>query len=340
MRRALSLHFATHLAITLACFCSAFVCSFSYASPLVIKFSHVVAENTPKGKAALFFKRLVEERSQGRVRVDVYPNSTLYRDREELEALQLGAVHMLAPSLAKFGPLGIREFEVFDLPFIFDSSEEMHRVTEGPIGQMLLRKLESRGILGLAYWDNGFKQMSANRPLHKPEDLRGLKMRIQASKVLDAQMRAVGAIPQVTAFSEVYSSLQTKLADGSENPNSNFWSQQLQDVQKYLTISDHGYLGYVVVVNRKFWEGLPRDIRLILNMAVLDATRYANEIARKENDEALSKIKGSGKTTVITLSREERELWRRAMLPAHQYFADKGGRELLEAIYKETGFTH
>ena len=182
--------------------------------------------------------------------------------------------------------------------------------------------------------------MSANRPLHKPEDLRGLKMRIQASKVLDAQMRAVGAIPQVTAFSEVYSSLQTKLADGSENPNSNFWSQQLQDVQKYLTISDHGYLGYVVVVNRKFWEGLPRDIRLILNAAIMDATRYANEIARKENDEALAKIKGSGKTTVITLSREERELWRRAMLPAHQYFADKGGRALLEAIYKETGFTH
>ena len=173
------------------------------AEPIVIKFSHVVAPNTPKGKAAERFKQLVEERTQGRVRVEVYPNSQLYKDREEMEALQLGAVQMLAPSLSKFGPLGVREFEVFDLPYIFPNKETLYRVMDGETGKRLFAKLESKGILGLAYWDNGFTQMSANRPLRTPEDFKGLKMRIQSSKVLEAQMRALGANPQVMAFSEV-----------------------------------------------------------------------------------------------------------------------------------------
>ena len=178
-------------------------------APIVIKFSHVTTSDTPKGKGADQFRKLAEERTQGRVKVEVYPNSTLYKDKEELEALQLGAVQMLAPSVSKFGPLGVREFEVFDLPYIFDNTEEMHRITQGPLGQALLSKLDARGILGLAYWDNGFKQMSANRPLRKPDDFKGLKMRIQSSKVLDAQMRSVGALPQVMAFSEVCQAMQT-----------------------------------------------------------------------------------------------------------------------------------
>src|SRR5205809_2120689 len=189
--------------------------------PISIKFSHVVAVDTPKGKAAEYFKKITEERTKGRVRVDVYPNSQLYKDGEEMEALQLGSVHMLAPSLAKFGPLGVREFEVFDLPYIFDDYAELHKVTEGPVGAMLFKKLESKGIIGLAYWDNGFKVMSANKPLRMPEDFKGLKIRIQSSKVLEAQMRALGAIPQVLAFSEVYQALQTGVVDGSENTPSN-----------------------------------------------------------------------------------------------------------------------
>src|SRR6478735_5465095 len=166
-------------------------------TPIVIKFSHVVANDTPKGKAAERFKELAEKATKGRVKVEVYPNSVLYKDKEELDALQLGAVQMLAPSLAKFGPLGIKEFEAFDIPYIFPSREVLTRVTEGPVGKGLLKKLEGKGITGLAYWDNGFKEMTANKPLKTPADFRGLKFRIQSSKVLDGQMRALGATPQV-----------------------------------------------------------------------------------------------------------------------------------------------
>jgi len=198
--------------------------------PIVIKFSHVVAVDTPKGKAAEYFKKLAEERTKGRVKVEVYPNSSLFKDGEEMEALQLGSVQMLAPSLAKFGPLGVREFEVFDLPYIFDNYDELHKVTSGPVGTGLFKKLESKGIVGLAYWDNGFKVMSANKPIRVPADYKGLKMRIQSSKVLGDEMKALGAIPQVMAFSEVYQSLQTGVVDGTENPPSNFYTQKMQEV--------------------------------------------------------------------------------------------------------------
>src|SRR6476660_917046 len=204
--------------------------------PIVIKFSHVVAVDTPKGKGAEYFKKLAEERTKGRVKVEIYPNSQLYKDGEEMEALQLGSVQMLAPSVAKFGPLGAREFEVFDLPYIFDSFADLHKVTDGPVGKALFKKLESKGITGLAYWDNGFKDMSANKPLKKPEDMKGLKMRIQSSKVLESEMRAFGALPQVMAFSEVYQAMQTGAVDGSENPPSNFYTQKMHEVQKYLTL--------------------------------------------------------------------------------------------------------
>src|SRR4051812_48730446 len=190
-------------------------------APIVIKFSHVVAENTPKGKAALKFKELAEARTKGRVKVEVYPNSQLFKDGEELQMLQLGSVQMLAPSVSKFGPLGAREFEIFDLPYIFDDYADLHKVTQGLVGQRLMKKLESKGIQGLAFWDNGFKVMSANKPLKTPADFRGIKMRIQSSKVLDGQMRALGATPQVMAFAEVYQALQTGVVDGTENPPSN-----------------------------------------------------------------------------------------------------------------------
>src|SRR3954471_13707118 len=230
-------------------------------SPIVIKFSHVVAENTPKGKGALKFKELAEKATNGKVKVEVYPNSTLYKDNEEVNALQLGSVQMLAPSLAKFGPLGVREFEAFDLPYLFDNYDELHKVTAGPVGKQLFQKLESKNIVGLAYWDNGFKDMTANRPLRNVADFRGQKMRIQSSKVLDSQMRALGAVPQVMAFSEVYQALQTGVVDGTENTPSNIYTQKMHEVQSHLTVSDHGYIGYAVIVNKKFWDGLPADIR-------------------------------------------------------------------------------
>jgi len=307
-------------------------------SPIVIKFSHVVAQDTPKGKGAEYFKKLAEERTKGKVKVEVYANSTLYKDKEEVEALQLGAVQMLAPSLAKFGPLGVREFEVFDLPYLFDNYGELHKDTRGPVGASLLKKLEAKGIIGLAYWDNGFKDMSANKPLRKPEDFRGLKMRIQSSKVLDSQMRALGAVPQVMAFSEVYQALQTGVVDGTENPPSNLYTQKMHEVQKYLTLSDHGYLGYAVIVNKKFWDGLPADIRKTLEGAMADATKYADDIARKENEDALAAVKKSGKTQFITLTPEEKKAWKKALVKVHQENESRVGKDLIQAIYKETGF--
>jgi C4-dicarboxylate-binding protein DctP len=304
-------------------------------APIVIKFSHVVATDTPKGQAAERFKQLAEKATNGRVKIEVYPNSQLYKDKEELEALQLGAVQMLAPSLAKFGPLGVKEFEAFDLPYIFPSKTALYNVTEGEIGKSLLKKLEPKGITGLAFWDNGFKVMSANKPLHNPTDFKGLKMRIQSSKVLDAQMRALGANPQVLAFSEVYQALQTGVVDGTENPPSNMYTQKMHEVQKYVTVSNHGYLGYAVIVNKKFWDGLPPDIRAALDKAMKDATTFEKAIAQRDNDLALDAIKKAGKTEIYTLSVKEQAEWRKSLLPVQQQMEGRIGKDLISAINKE-----
>jgi C4-dicarboxylate-binding protein DctP len=306
--------------------------------PIVIKFSHVVAVNTPKGQAALKFKELAEAATKGKVKIEVYPNSQLYKDKEELEALQLGSVQMLAPSLAKFGPLGVKEFEAFDLPYIFPDKASLHKITEGPVGAKLMAKLEPKGFKGLAFWDNGFKIMSANKPLIHPDDFKGLKFRIQSSKVIDAQMRALGAIPQVMAFSEVYQGLQTGVVDGQENTPSNMYTQKMHEVQKYATMSEHGVISYAVIVNKKFWEGLPADIRATLEVAMKEATEYGNHIAKQENDQALAAIKKAGKTQIIGLTPQEKLAWKKALLPVHGQMADKIGKDLIQSIYQATGF--
>ncbi len=319
-----------------------FACAVSlgaYAQqPIVIKFSHVVAADTPKGKAAEMFAKKAAELTGGKVKVEVYANSTLYKDKEEMEALQLGAVQMLAPSLAKFGPLGVKEFEVFDLPFIFNGYDDLHKVTTGAVGKQLLAKLEPKGIRGLAFWDNGFKSFSANSPIKTPADLKGKKMRIQSSKVLEEQMRSVGSMPQVMAFSEVYQALQTGVVDGTENPISNLYTQKMHEVQKHLTLTDHGYLGYAVIVNKKFWDGLPADIRKQLDDAMEQSTRYANQIAKVENDNSLEAVKKSGKTTVYVPTKEERLAFKKAMVPVHQKMESRVGKETIQAVYRDIGF--
>jgi C4-dicarboxylate-binding protein DctP len=303
-------------------------------APIVIKFSHVVATDTPKGQAAQRFKELAEQSTRGRVRVELYPNSQLYKDKEELEALQLGAVQMLAPSVAKFGPLGVKEFEVFDLPYIFPTKAALYAVTEGPIGRGILQKLEPKGITGLAYWDNGFKVMSANKPLRMPADFKGLKMRIQQSRVLDAQMRALGAYPQPLAFSEVHRALAAGVVDGTENPPSNIYTQKMHEVQKHITMSHHGYLGYAVIVNKKFWDGLPADVRDSLEQAMVAATSYEKTIAQRDNDAAMEAIKKTGKTAIYELSAAEQAAWRNALLPVHKEMESRIGKKLIEAIVK------
>jgi C4-dicarboxylate-binding protein DctP len=305
-------------------------------NPIVIKFSHVVAADTPKGKAAERFRELAAERTNGRVRVEVYPNSQLYKDKEEVEALQLGAVQMLAPTSSKFGPLGVPEFEVFDLPFMFPSRDALHRVTEGPIGAEILKRLEPHGIIGLAYWDNGFKNISANKPLLKPEDVRGLKMRIQSSRVLHAEMRALKANPQVTAMSEVYQALQTGVVDGTENVWSNMYTLKFHEVQRHATLTNHGYIGYAVIVNKPFWDGLPPDIRAQLEQAMRETTVFANQIAQKENDDALAAIRASGLTEVHDLTAAERAEWRKVLEPVQTEMETRVGKDLVTAIRRET----
>jgi C4-dicarboxylate-binding protein DctP len=304
-------------------------------SPIIVKFSHVVANDTPKGKGALKFKELAEKYTDGKVRIEVYPNSSLYKDKEEIEALQLGSVQMLAPSTAKFAPLGAKEFEALDLPWLFKDEATYDKAMKGPVGKWLFQKLESKGISGLAYWDNGFHMTSANRPLLMPADFQGLKLRISGSKIADRYFRDVGSIPQIMAFSEVYQALQTGVVDGCENTPSNYLTQKFYEVQKDITVSYHAHLQYAVIVNSKFWNGLPADIRKQLDKAMNEATDYTNSIAVKENEDALAEIKKSGKSTLHYLTDDQRKAWQTAMAPSYNWAKGRVGQEVLDLIAKE-----
>ncbi|MEH2568146.1 DctP family TRAP transporter solute-binding subunit [Bradyrhizobium sp. AZCC 2289] len=307
----------------------------SAEGPIVVKFSHVVANDTPKGKGALRFKELAEKYTDGKVKVEVYPNSSLYKDKEEIEALQLGSVQMLAPSTAKFAPLGIKEFEALDLPWLFKDEETYTRAMKGPVGKWLFQKLEAKGISGLAYWDNGFHMTSANRPLLMPADFQGLKVRISGSKIADRYFRDMGSIPQIMAFSEVYQALQTGVVDACENTASNYLTQKFYEVQKDITVSYHAHLQYAVIVNSKFWNGLPPDIRKALDKAMDEATDYTNSIAVKENEDALAEIKKSGKTTLHYLNDDQRKAWQKAMQPTYAWAKGRVGQEVLDLVAKE-----
>jgi C4-dicarboxylate-binding protein DctP len=306
-------------------------------TPIIIKFSHVAAAETPKGQAAEYFKKIVEERTKGQVKVEVYANSTLYKDKEELEALQMGAVQMLAPVPGKFGPLGIKEFEVFDIPYIFKDVDAVHRFARGPGGAGLLKKLESRGLVGLSYWDNGFRVMSANKPIHTPNDARGFKMRINSSKVNASIMKSIGAVPQTLAFSEVYQALQTGVVDGTEGPLSNLYTQKQYEVQKHVTLTYHTISNYVVVSNKKFWEGLSPGIRSTLETAMKDATEYNDSVAEKDEAAALAAIKSSGKSTIYTPTAAEMDAWVKAMAQVQTEMAERvGGKAFIDSVRTAT----
>ncbi|MFL9923336.1 DctP family TRAP transporter solute-binding subunit [Herbaspirillum lusitanum] len=306
-------------------------------TPIVIKFSHVVAANTSKGKTADYFKKIVEERTQGRVKVDVYANSQLYKDKEELEALQMGSVQMLAPTFGKFGPIGVREFEVFDLPYLFDNMEQAQKVTQGAIGKKLLQKLDSKGIAGLAMLDSGFLDWTSNKPIVKPADIKGMKIRIQSSKVIDARTRIVGALPQVMAWSEIYQALQTGVVDGQENPPSIVNTAKLYEVQKFMTLSEHGYHGYVLIANKRFWDALPADLKPIMDKAVIDATSYFNSNAKKENDDALEEIRRTGKTKILSMTAQDKDEWRKVQAPVYHEMEGRVGKELMQELFKTIG---
>jgi C4-dicarboxylate-binding protein DctP len=307
-------------------------------APIIIKFSHVVSPDAPKGKAAIVFKDLAEKYTGGKVKVEVYPNSSLYKDKEELEALQLGAVQILAPSISKFGPLGVKEFDVFDLPFLMSDDARARQMMASPMMADLNKKLEAKAVLPLAYWDNGAHVYTSNKPLIRPEDFRGLKMRIQGSKVLDAVARELGAIPQIMAFSELYQALQTGVVDGEDNVPSNILTQRFYEVQKYLTVSYHGRLTYALVTNKKFWDALPVDVRTPLARAVKESTDFFNATAEKDNADALEKIKASGKIQVHVLTDAEKKAWVAKLMPVHKEMQSRFGKDFIDKIYQASGF--
>ena len=305
--------------------------------PILMKFSHVDAIDTPKGQAAEHFKQPLEKRTKGRVKVEVFANSTLYKDKEELEALQMGSVHMLAPVAGKFGPAGVKEFEVFDLPYIFPNEEALHRVTRGPIGASLLKKLEPRGMVGLSYWDAGFRVLSSNKPIRTPEEARGQKIRINSSKVNQAIIKAIGGLPQTMAFSEVYQALQTGVVDGADGNLSNLYTQKQYEVQKNITLTRHTYSGYVVVMNKAFWEKLPADVKTDVTAAMKDASDFNDKVAEEDENKSLRAIEASGTSTIHTLTADETARWVKALMPVQDELAPRIGKELISAIRKETG---
>lgn len=300
--------------------------------PVRIRFSHVVAENTPKGQTALRFKALLEERTQGRMRVDIYPNAQLYSDRDEMEAMQLGAVEILAPSLSKFGRLGFPEFELFDLPFLFSTQADVRRITEGGLGQALLQRLQRQHMVGLGFLDNGFKHMSANRPLLEPADYLGLRMRVQSSRTIARQMRALGARPVDLPFSETRRALGTGVVDGTENPISNFWTQHMHEVQSDLTLTGHGFIGYAIVIHAPFWRNLSELQRQHMTSAMKEALAWGNSVAAGQNEQALHALRASGSTRIHELTPGQHLRLRTAVQPAWDDLARRIGQNWLDSV--------
>jgi C4-dicarboxylate-binding protein DctP len=300
----------------------------------VIKFSHVVADNTPKGQAALKFKELAEKKLPGKVTVQVFPSSQLFGDAKELEALLLGDVHFIAPSLSKFDRY-TKKLQVFDLPFLFEDVAAVDQFQSGPQGKALLESMKSRGLLGLGYWHNGMKQLSTNKDvLKRPDDVKGLKFRIQASDVLEAQFRQLGANPQKMAFAEVYQALQTGVVDGQENTWSNIYSQKFFEVQKTIAETNHGVIDYMVVTNLKWWDSLPADVRKGLSEAMTEATAYGNKIASDINESDKKRIAEAGKARIQALGKDDLAAWRKAMEPVWKKFEADIGRDLIDAALK------
>ena len=301
---------------------------------MVIKFSHVVAEATPKGQGALKFKEVAEKLLPGKVQVQVFPSSQLFGDAKEMEALLLGDVQFIAPSLSKFDRY-TKKLQVFDLPFLFENTEAVDRFQQGPLGKALLTSMTSKGIRGLAYWHNGMKELSTNKDqLKRPEDVKGLKFRIQASDVLEAQFRALGANPQKMAFSEVYQALQTGVVDRQENTWSNIYSQKFYEVQKTIAATNHGVIDYMVVTNAAWWDKLPADVKKGLEQAMVEATKYANKLAEDLNQTDRKRIADAGKAKIQVLSKDDLAVWRKTMEPVWKKFEGEIGADLIQAAQK------
>jgi len=311
-------------------FATTFVHAASQADLIEIKFSHVVAENTPKGKMAIKFKTLIEQRLPGKVKVNVFPNSQLFGDNKVLEAMLLGDVQMAAPSLSKFKKY-TKKLQIFDLPFLFKDMAAVERFQQGPAGQKLLQSINRRGLVGLGYLHNGLKQFSASSKLVTPGDAQGKKFRIMSSDVLAAQFEAVNALPIKKPFSEVFTLLQTKAIDGQENTWSNIYSKKFFEVNRYITESNHGLLDYMIVTSQEFWQGLDGDVRTEIQQALNEAIAYGNSIAADKALTDRQAIIDSGRSEILTLTDEQRQLWVNAMKPVWKKFESKVGKDMIAA---------
>lgn len=298
---------------------------------IILKFSHVVAENTPKGLAADRFAQLVKQKTHGRVEVQVYPNGILYSDNTELDALMKGDVQMIAPAYSKLSNQ-IPAWLAMDLPYAFRDEADVKRAVDGEIGRMLFETLTPYNIKGLAFWGSGFKQLTSNKPIQMPEDLRGQRFRIMPSKVLMAQFHALGAETQDAPFPDVYNKLAAGTMDGQENTISNIYTKRLYQVQQHMTISNHGYLGYAVIMNRSFWEKLPADIQASIEEAMQEATEYNNQLAVSMNQQQLKLMKENTTMDIRELTPEEQDVWRQKMQSVYDTFGPVIGKPLMDKI--------
>jgi tripartite ATP-independent transporter DctP family solute receptor len=299
---------------------------------IVIYFSHVVAENTPKGLAAQKFAELVEEKTNGRVKVEVFPNGSLYSDEEEIDALMRGDVQMIAPSFSKVTEL-IPEWQVLDLPFIFEDYHDVEKVFTGEVGKQLLAMLGKKGMKGLAFWSNGFKQVTSNRHLFiEPKDFKGLRFRIMPSKAIEEQFRLLGAKPIVVPFNHVYQSLEKQEFDGQENTISNIYSKGFYQFQPYMTVSNHGYLGYAVLMNEKFWESLPKDVQKQIVAALEETTLWNLKQSKQQNEQQLMEMKNNSNIQIYKLTDKERKEWKEKFAPLYEEFEKQFGDKLLRQI--------
>lgn len=300
---------------------------------IVIKFSHVTnTDKHPKGIAAALLEKRVNDEMNGKACMQVFPNSTLYNDNKVLEAMLNGDVHMAAPSLSKFEKF-TKKFRIFDLPFVFEDVEAVDAFQNSADGQKLKDSMKRRGLKGLAFWHNGMKQMSANKPLIKPSDAKGLKFRVQASDVLVAQFEQLGASPQKMSFKEVYGGLQTKVIDGQENTWSNIYGKKFFEVQDGTTETNHGILDYLVVTSTKWWDGLPNDVRDQLSTILAEVTEVRNtESVMVNNANKENIVKAGGE--VRTLTPEQRQEWVEAMKPVWKKFEKDIGSDLMDAALK------
>ncbi len=297
---------------------------------IVVKFSHVTnTDKHPKGIAASLLEKRINEEMNGTMCLEVYPNSTLYNDNKVLEAMLQGDVQLAAPSLSKFEKF-TKQFRLFDLPFMFKNIDAVDAFQASPDGQAMLDSMQRRGLQGLAYWHNGMKQMSANKPLVAPTDANGLKFRVQSSDVLVAQMEAIGGSPQKMAFSEVYGALQQGVVDGQENTWSNIYGKKFFEVQDGITETNHGIIDYLVVTSVDWLDSLEPEVRDQFLTILSEVTEARNSESTKVNNEAKEAIIAAG-GTVRQLSAEQRQSWVDTMKPVWAQFAGDVGQDKIDA---------